>query len=166
MILPFDEKYPHIAEESFVAPSADVIGDVRIGERTSVWFQAVIRADIAPIMIGAGSNIQDGCVLHVDRDEPVEIGADVTVGHGAVLHSCAIGDGTLVGMGAIVLSGARVGPGCIVGAGALVPPGREIPAGSLVLGTPGKAARTLTEEERAALSEHAARYWEYARRYR
>jgi carbonic anhydrase/acetyltransferase-like protein (isoleucine patch superfamily) len=166
MILPFDGQSPQIPEESFIAPSADVIGDVRLGERTSVWFQAVIRADIAPITIGEMSNIQDGCVLHVDRDVPVEIGSGVTVGHGAVLHSCTIGDGTLVGMGAIVLSGAKVGPGCIVGAGALIPPGKEIAAGFLVLGSPGKVTRMLTGEERASLAEHAARYWGYACRYR
>jgi len=166
MILPFDGISPQIPEESFIAPSADVIGDVRLGERVSVWFQAVVRADIAPVVIGDGSNIQDGCVLHVDRDVPLEIGAGVTVGHGAVLHSCTVGDGTLIGMGAVVLSGAKIGPGCIIGAGALVPPGKEIPAGSLVLGSPGKAARALTGEERASLGEHAARYWGYACRYR
>jgi len=166
MLLSIDGHSPHIPAESFIAPSADVIGDVRLAARVSVWFHAVIRADIAPITIGAGSNIQDGCVLHVDRDVPVAIGADVTVGHSAVLHSCTIGDRTLIGMGAIVLSGAKVGPGCIVGAGALIPPGREIPAGSLVLGSPGKVARVLTDEERDSLAEHAARYWRYACGYR
>jgi carbonic anhydrase/acetyltransferase-like protein (isoleucine patch superfamily) len=166
MILPFDGLAPVIPDESYISPTADVIGDVNLGERVSVWFHAVLRGDLAPISIGDGTNIQDGCILHVDRGQGVSVGHDVTVGHNAVLHACTVGDRTLIGMGAIVLSGAHIGSECIIGAGALIPQHKEIPDGTLVLGSPGKVVRVLTAEERAGFSTRAAHYWEYACRYR
>ncbi|MEM7236787.1 MAG: gamma carbonic anhydrase family protein [Pseudomonadota bacterium] len=128
---------------SYVAPGARVIGDVRIGEGASVWFNAVLRGDNEPIIIGPGSNVQDNCVCHVDPGFPLTLGRDVTIGHSAVLHGCTIGDGSLIGMGAIVLNGAQIGKGCLIGAKALITEGTVIPDHSMVLGAPGKVVRTL-----------------------
>jgi carbonic anhydrase/acetyltransferase-like protein (isoleucine patch superfamily) len=143
-----------------------VIGDVVIGPDSSVWFGAVVRGDVHRIRIGARTNLQDHCVVHVTRDRfATEIGDEVTVGHRAVVHGCRVGDGALIGIGAIVLDGARVGEEALVGAGALVAPGAEIPAGALALGVPARVVRALSAEERAAQRARAAEYVETARRY-
>ncbi|MEM6971977.1 MAG: gamma carbonic anhydrase family protein [Pseudomonadota bacterium] len=149
----------------YVAPGAHLIGDVRLGEMVSVWFNAVLRADSEPITIGDGSNVQDGCVFHVDPGFPLTLGEDVTVGHGAILHGCTIGDGALIGMGATVLNGAVVGVGALIGAGALVTEGKTIPDGAVVMGQPGKVIRTLDDAGRAALAETAAGYRARLMRY-
>ena len=151
---------------AFVAPDADVIGRVRIGEDCSVWFHAVIRAEDADIEIGARTNIQDGCILHTDADFPMQIGEDVTVGHGAILHGCTIGSNTLIGMGAIVLNGARIGNNCIIGAGALVTQNAVIPDNTIALGSPAKPIRTVTEAQAAENLENAAHYVKEGRHYR
>ncbi|PZN10706.1 MAG: gamma carbonic anhydrase family protein [Bacillota bacterium] len=159
------EHVPRIAPDAYVAPGAAVIGRVYLGEESSVWFGAVLRGDLDEIRLGAGSNVQDNAVLHVDRGQPCLVGRDVTIGHGAIVHGCTIEDECLIGMGAVILSGARVGRGSLVGAGALVPEGREIPPGSLVLGIPARVVRSLTSGEREALRAAAARYRENARRF-
>ena len=142
----------------WIAQGAVVTGDVTFGNRVSVWYNAVIRGDMAPIIIGDDSNIQECAVLHVSDNIPLTIGAGVTVGHGAILHSCTIGDNSLIGMGAIVLDGAKIGKNCIIGAGALVTGGTEIPDGSLVIGSPGKIRRELTPEEILSNQKNAEEY--------
>jgi carbonic anhydrase/acetyltransferase-like protein (isoleucine patch superfamily) len=160
MIHAIGPKKPQIADSAFIAWNAEVAGDVRIGTGASVWFSASVRGDIAPIDIGDESNIQDGAVVHVDTGIPCRIGKRVTVGHGAILHSCIVGDGTLIGMGAIVLNGAEIGPGCIVGAGALVTQGKQFPPRTLIIGSPAVAKREVTEEEAAASLRNAEHYVE------
>lgn len=160
-----DGHEPRIADDCFVADTATVIGRVTLGRQASVWFNAVVRGDLEPIAVGERTNIQDGAILHTDPGYPLQVGAEVTVGHGAILHGCSIGDGTMVGIGAIVLSGAQVGKGCIVGAGALVPEGRVITDGSLVLGSPGKVVRSVTPEQSAELLAGAEHYVKNAARY-
>jgi len=150
----------------FVAPDADVIGRVRIGRDCSVWFHAVIRAEAADITIGSRTNIQDGCILHTDENFPMCIGEDVTVGHGAILHGCTIGDNTLIGMGAIVLNGAKIGNNCIIGAGALVTQNTIIPDNTLMLGSPAKPIRTVSGEQAAQNRENAAHYVKEGQHYR
>jgi carbonic anhydrase/acetyltransferase-like protein (isoleucine patch superfamily) len=150
----------------WVAPGARLIGRVRLLAGASVWFNAVLRGDNEWIEVGRGSNVQDGCVLHTDPGLPLTIGADVTVGHNAILHGCTVGDGCLIGMGAVVLNGARIGRGCLIGANALVTEGKEIPDGSLVVGQPAKVARALDEAAVAGLLGSAERYRWNARRYR
>lgn len=135
------------AEGVYIAQSADITGDVKLEKDSSVWYQAVLRADHDSISVGRGTNIQDGCVLHVDEGYPVQIGEYVTVGHGAILHGCSVGNNSLIGMGAIVLNGAVVGKNCIIGAGALVTQGTVIPDGMMALGSPAKVRRPLSEEE-------------------
>lgn len=154
---------PTIDPEAFIAEGAVVRGDVRIERNASIWYNAVLRGDVDSIAVGEGSNIQDGCVVHVDRGCPVRIGRNVTVGHGAIVHGCTIGDGTLVGMGAIILNGAVIGEGCIVGAGALVTQGKHIPAGTLVIGSPARIVRAVTPEEREHNLANAQLYIEEAR---
>ena len=154
---------PTIDPEAFIAEGAVVRGDVRIERNASIWYNAVLRGDVDSIAVGEGSNIQDGCVVHVDRGCPVRIGRNVTVGHGAIVHGCTIGDGTLIGMGAIILNGAVIGEGCIVGAGALVTQGKHIPAGTLVVGSPARTARADTPEEREHNLANAQLYVEEAR---
>ncbi len=149
----------------FIAPNAAVIGDVTLGDRSSVWFGCVLRGDAERIEVGAGSNIQDGTVLHADPGFPMVVGRDVTVGHNAMLHGCTIGDGSLVGIGAVVLNGARVGKGCLIGANALVTEGMEIPDGSLVLGMPAKIRGELSDEQQAALMINAKHYVANAARF-
>ncbi len=153
-----EQREPALAQGAYVAPGAALIGDVTLEEGASVWFNAVIRADDAPIFVGAGSNIQDGCVLHADPFTPLRIGEGVTVGHMAMLHGCTVGDGSLVGIGAVVLNGARIGKNCLIGARALITEGKEIPDGSLVLGSPGKVVRALSEDELASLPMSAQHY--------
>lgn len=157
---------PQLDEDVWVADSAQVIGRVTLGEGASVWFNCVVRGDQPePIAIGARSNIQDGSVLHSDAGKPLTIGEDVTVGHNVILHGCTIGDGTLIGMGAVVLNGAHIGKGCLVGAGALVTEGKTFPDGSLIVGSPAVAKRELSPEQQRGLVLSAAHYVANARRY-
>lgn len=153
-------------EDSYIAPSASVIGAVELCERASIWFQAVVRGDNDPITIGPESNVQDAAVLHTDFGVPLHIGRGVTIGHKAMLHGCTIGDYALIGINAVVLNRARIGRYCIIGANSLIPEGKEIPEGSLVMGTPGKVVRTLSDAERTGLERSAAIYVANARRYR
>lgn len=149
----------------FVSDSADLIGDVVLHKDSNVWFGAVLRADIAKIELGEGSNIQDGCVCHVDLDKPVLIGKNVTIGHNVTLHGCKIGDNSLVGMGAVVLDGAEIGENCLIGAGAVVTPGAKIPSNSMVLGAPGSIKRELKPQEIEAIVNNARIYVELAKEY-
>jgi carbonic anhydrase/acetyltransferase-like protein (isoleucine patch superfamily) len=150
---------------AWVAPTAVLIGRVRLAEAASVWWGAVLRGDNELIDIGAGSNLQDGCVLHTDMGFPMTVGAGCTVGHKAILHGCVLEDNVLVGMGATVLNGARIGRNSLVGANALVPEGRQIPENSLVVGMPAKVVRTLTDAEIEGLKKSAAGYVANWRRY-
>lgn len=150
----------------YVAPGARLIGRVTLGEEASVWFNAVLRGDNEPITVGRGANVQDGCVCHTDPGHPLTIGAGVTVGHNAILHGCTIGDGTLVGMGAVILNGARIGRGCLIGANALVTEGKEIPDGSMVVGQPGKVVRQVDARLAAELERAAEVYRRRQRQYR
>lgn len=154
---------PVVDEECFVAPMAVVVGEVTLHPGASVWYGAVLRADCGPIVVGAGSNVQDNCSVHVDFGFPMTIGERVSIGHNAVLHGCTIEDGSLVGMGATVLNGAVIGAGSIVAAQALVPQGMQVPPGSLVAGVPAKVKRPLTEEEREAISVNAVLYVDLAK---
>ena len=149
----------------FIAPNAAVVGNVVLGDGASVWFSAVIRGDNETIRIGARTNIQDGSVCHSDPGWPLTIGDSVTVGHNATIHGCTIGDGTLVGINAVVLNGARVGRNCVIGAGSLVPEGMEIPDGSLVMGVPAKIKRELTAEQQEFFSHNADHYVNNAVRF-
>ena len=149
----------------WIAPDANLIGDIRLGEDAGVWFGAVLRGDNEPIVIGARSNIQDLCTLHSDMGSPLTVGEDCTVGHNVTLHGCTIGDGSLIGMGAVVLNGARIGRGCLVGARALITEDKEFPDHSLIVGAPAKAIRTLDAAAAAALRGSAAHYVENWRRY-
>ena len=152
--------------EAWVAPTAQLIGDVRLAAEASIWFGAVLRADDEPIEIGAGSNVQDLSVLHVDPGFPIRIGRDCTIGHRAMIHGCTIGDGTLIGMGATVMNGAVIGRNCLIGANAMVTEGKQIPDNSMVLGAPGKIVREVDETMRAGLLDGAALYRRRWRRYR
>jgi carbonic anhydrase/acetyltransferase-like protein (isoleucine patch superfamily) len=156
---------PTLAEGAWAAPSADLIGDVRLGERASVCFGAVIRADNTPILVGQDSNIQDGAVGHSDPGAPLTIGARVTIGHQAIVHGCSISDDCLIGMGARILNGAVLGPECLVGAGALITEGKAFDGGSLIVGVPARVIRQLSDEEKAAIRVSAAHYAEKAARY-
>ena len=160
-----DNLTPRVAHSAWIADSAQVIGNVELAEDTSVWFGVVIRGDTETIRIGRGSNIQDGSVLHADIGKPLNVGDNVTVGHQVMLHGCTIGDGCLIGIGAIVLNGAKIGKGSIVGAGALVTEGKEFPDGSMIIGSPAKAVRELTAEQQAHLHLSALHYIENARRF-
>ena len=154
------EKKTNIQPNAFVAQTANVIGDVTIGEGTSIWYGSVVRGDMNSIKIGEKSNIQDNATIHVDTDFPCTIGDNVTVGHNAVVHGCEIGNNTLIGMGAIILDGAIVGDNCIIGAGSLITGGTVIPSNSLVVGSPGKVRREVTEEEIKTIEDNAIRYEE------
>ena len=159
MIHPWCGKWPKIHETAFIAPSADVIGDVTIGSESSVWFQCVVRGDVHSIRIGKQTNIQDHSMLHVTRKKsPLQIGDEVTVGHRVTLHGCTIGNRILIGMGAIILDDAEIGDECLIGAGTLITKGVKIPSRSLVIGSPGKVIRSLTAEELAFLPKSAANY--------
>jgi len=165
-IYELDGVAPRIEDSAWVADSAQVIGNVELAADVSVWFGATIRGDTDLIRVGSGSNIQDGSVLHADVDQPLTIGNQVTVGHKVMLHGCTVGDGSLIGIGAVVLNGAKIGRRCIVGAGALVTEGKEFPDGSMILGSPARAVRELSSEQQAGLLRSAAHYVENARRYR
>lgn len=151
-------KTPDIHPSAFVAPGAVVRGEVYLAENSSVFYNAVLRGDRAPISIGEGTNIQDNCVVHVEYDLPVTVGKNVTVGHGAILHGCTVGDETLIGMGAIVLNGAQIGKSCLIGAGALVTQNAVIPDGCMAVGSPARVKRPLTPEEMDSLRQSAADY--------
>ncbi len=157
---------PRIADSAWVADSAQVMGNVELGEQVGVWFGTVIRGDTEVIRIGARSNIQDASVLHADIGKPLTIGQDVTVGHMVMLHGCTIGDGSLIGIGAVVLNGAKIGKGCLVGAGSLVTENKEFPDGSMIMGSPAKVVRQLTEEQIAGLRLGAQGYVGNAKRFR
>ncbi len=158
-------KVPTLAPSSFVAHNATLIGDVTLGEESSVWYQCVLRADIHSIRVGPRSNIQDGAVVHLADDFGVEIGELCTVGHKAILHACTIGNEVLVGMNAVILDGAEIGDRCIVGAGALVTGHKKFPPGSLILGSPAKLVRVLSLEEQADIKTWATRYVQLSREY-
>ena len=160
-----DQLIPRIAPSAWVADSAQVIGNVELAEHASVWFNVVLRGDNETLRLGRNSNIQDGSVVHSDPGFPVTLGDNVTVGHQVMLHGCTVGDGSLVGIQAVVLNGARIGKLCLVGAGALVTEGKEFPDGSLIVGSPAKLLRPLTEQELARMARGAAHYVENARRY-
>ncbi|RID90656.1 gamma carbonic anhydrase family protein [Gemmobacter lutimaris] len=166
MIYELDGVAPQIAPDAWVAPDANLIGKVVLEARASVWFGVTMRGDNEEIRVGAGSNVQENCVLHTDMGYPLVIGTDCTIGHKAMLHGCIIGDGSLIGMGATVLNGAKIGKGCLIGAGALITEGKEIPDGSLVMGAPGKVVRQLDEAARARLLKSAEGYRANAARFR
>jgi carbonic anhydrase/acetyltransferase-like protein (isoleucine patch superfamily) len=165
-IYALDNLTPQVAASAWVADNAQVIGDVSLGEGASVWFGATLRGDSAPIVVGAGSNVQDGSVLHADEGLPLTIGDNVTVGHQVMLHGCTVGDESLIGIGAIVLNGAKIGKNCLVGAGSLVTEGKQFPDGSMVMGSPAKVVRQLTPEQIEGLRQSAKHYTENAARYR
>ena len=163
MIHPFLGAAPQFDDSNFIAPSADVIGDVTLGEEASIWFGAVVRGDVNWIRIGAGSNVQDNAVVHVTNGTaPTQIGRDVTVGHSAIVHGCTVEDQVLIGMGAVVMDHAVIGRGSIVGARALVTARTEVPPRSLVLGSPARVARALSDEEVAGIQEYADHYRQYS----
>ena len=159
------DSVPHLHPTAFTAANATIVGDVTLGEESSVWYQTVLRADIHRIVIGPRCNIQDGSVIHLADDFGVEVGELVTVGHKAILHACKVGNEVLVGMGAIVLDGAEIGARSIIGAGAVVTGGKVFPAGSLILGTPAKVVRALTLDEQAGIRVWADRYVTLSREY-
>jgi carbonic anhydrase/acetyltransferase-like protein (isoleucine patch superfamily) len=166
MIYALDGIVPSVDASAWVAPDAVLVGKVVVEADASIWFGVVIRGDNEEIRVGAGSNVQENCVLHTDMGYPLTIGANCTIGHKAMLHGCSIGEGTLIGMGATVLNGAKIGKGCLIGACALITEGKEIPDGSLVMGSPGKVVRPLDETARARLLASAAGYQANARRFR
>jgi len=150
---------------AFIADTARVIGDVRLGARVSVWYGAVVRGDVAPVVIGEGTNVQDNAVIHCDHLYANVIGRAVTIGHGAIVHGESVGDGTLIGMGAVVLGHTRIGKGCLIGAGAVVPPGMEVPDGQVVVGVPGKIVRAVNDADRAYLAKLPEHYIRLSRRH-
>ncbi|MBT2388183.1 gamma carbonic anhydrase family protein [Streptomyces sp. ISL-1] len=159
-------KEPRISPDAFTAPTSVVIGEVTMAAGSSVWYHTVLRADCGPIVLGADTNIQDNCTVHVDPGFPVTVGERVSVGHNAVLHGCTVEDDVLVGMGATVLNGAHIGAGSLIAAQALVPQGMRVPPGSLVAGVPAKVKRELTEEERDGIKLNAAMYLVLAKGHR
>lgn len=161
-----DELKPAADATAWVAPDANVIGNVRLAANTSVWFGATLRGDNESIEVGAGSNVQENCVFHTDLGFPLVIGRNCTIGHKVMLHGCVIGENTLIGMGATILNGARIGRNCLIGAGALITENKVIPDGSLVMGVPGKVVRTLDDEAIKAIELSALHYQENARRFR
>ncbi|SDY92720.1 Carbonic anhydrase or acetyltransferase, isoleucine patch superfamily [Jannaschia faecimaris] len=165
MIYELDGVCPTVDETAWVAPDANIIGDVTLAAGSSIWFGTTIRGDNDPIAIGANSNVQENCVLHTDVGFPLTVGANVTVGHKATLHGCTIADGALIGMGATVLNGAVIGEGCLIGAGALITEGKVIPPGSLVMGAPGKVVRQLDQAALDELLASAEHYRQNAARF-
>ena len=161
-----DDFQPAVAATAWVADSAQVIGNVTLGDHTSVWFGVVIRGDTSTISVGKGSNVQDNSVLHADHGMPLVIGEGVTVGHQVMLHGCTVGNNCLIGIGAIVLNGAKIGNNCLVGAGALVTEGKEFSDGSMIIGSPAKAIRMLSPEQIQGLKMSAESYIANARRYK
>ena len=167
MIIDLGDKKLKTADDNFwIAPNASVIGEVNLERDASIWFNAILRADNEPIAIGEGSNVQDGAIIHTDPGFACRIGKKVTVGHMAMLHGCSIGDGSLIGIGSVVLNGAKIGKNCIIGSKALVTEGMEVPDGSMVLGIPGKIKKTLTEEEQSVVSLGAEHYIDNYKKYK
>ena len=157
---------PRIDGSAWVADSAQVMGNVELAEGASIWFGAIVRGDTEEIRVGRNSNVQDGSVLHTDHEKPLTIGDDVTVGHKVMLHGCTIGDGSLIGIGAVVLNGAKIGKGCLVGAGSLVTEGKEFPDGSMIVGSPARVVKQLTPEQLGKLRLSALHYVENAQRFK
>lgn len=166
MIYTISERSAEIAPDAYVAPSADVIGWVRLRAGASVWFNCVLRGDTEWIEIGEGSNVQDGTVIHTDPGVPVVVGAGVTIGHRAFLHGCTVGEGSLIANGAMVLDRSRIGRHCVIAAGALVPPDKDIPDGSVVMGAPGRVVREVTERDLAMIARGVDSYRRRAEQYR
>ena len=167
MIIDLGDKKLKTADDNFwIAPNASVIGEVNLERDASIWFNAILRADNEPITIGEGSNVQDGAIIHTDPGFACNIGKKVTVGHMAMLHGCSIGDGSLIGIGSVVLNGAKIGKNCIIGSKALVTEGMEVPDGSMVLGIPGKIKKTLTEEEQSVVPLGADHYIDNYKKYK
>jgi len=160
-----DTLTPRLAETAWVADSAQVIGNVELAEGASVWFGAILRGDNEVMRIGRNSNVQDGSMLHSDPGFPLTLGENVTIGHHVMLHGCTVGDGTLIGIKAVVLNGAKIGRNCLVGAGSLITEGKEFPDGSMIMGAPAKVVRELTAEQIAGLSRAATHYVDNAKRY-
>jgi carbonic anhydrase/acetyltransferase-like protein (isoleucine patch superfamily) len=158
MILPYKTTKPDIDEHAYIFESADVIGDVHIAPKCSIWSNASIRADVSTVHLGEGTNVQDNAVIHVDTSFPTRVGRYVTIGHGAIVHGCTIEDTCIVGMGAIILNGAHIGENSIVGAGALVTQGKQFPPNSLIVGSPARVARTLSEDDVKHIKENADEY--------
>ncbi|MDO9147554.1 MAG: gamma carbonic anhydrase family protein [Hydrogenophaga sp.] len=165
-IYELDGSAPRLAASAWVADNARVMGNVVMGEDSSVWFGTTVRGDTETITIGRGSNIQDGSVLHADVGKPLTVGDFVTVGHQVMLHGCTVGDESLIGIGAIVLNGAKIGKNCLVGAGSLVTEGKEFPDGSMIMGSPAKVVRSLSPEQMESLRQSAKHYIENAQRFR
>ena len=164
-IFELDGNAPQLAEGAWVAESAEVIGKVELHKNANIWPKVVIRGDNDLIQIGEGSNVQDASVLHTDPGYPLVIGKQVTVGHQVMLHGCSIGDGSLIGIGAVILNGAKIGKHCLVGAGALVTEGKEFPEGSMIIGSPAKVVKDLTPEQITGIGQIAGRYVKNAQRY-
>ena len=158
-------KNADIQGNAWVAEGAVIIGNVTVGDESSVWYNAVIRGDMAPFVIGFGSNVQDGVVIHADKDFPCKVGNSVTIGHNAIIHGCTIGHNTVIGMGAIVMNGAKVGEDCIIGAGTLLTQHKKIPPNSLVMGAPGAVVRPLREEEIEKIAKNAEHYYTMSREH-
>ena len=165
MLYDLENKKIQNSGDNWVAPNANVIGDVTLEKNTSIWFNATLRGDIENIYVGEGSNIQDGSVLHTDPGYPLKIGKNVTVGHLVMLHGCTIGDNSLIGIGAVILNNAKIGNNCVIGAKSLITENKEIPDNSLVVGSPGRVIRKLTEDEIKAVKENAIRYQENWKKY-
>jgi carbonic anhydrase/acetyltransferase-like protein (isoleucine patch superfamily) len=166
-VLPFEGATPTLGDDVYVAQGARVIGNVDLGDQASVWYNAVVRGDLEHITIGAQTNVQDGTVIHIESGQyPTTIGEGVTIGHKALVHACTIGDNCLIGMGSIILDGAHIQDNCLVAAGAVVTPGKTFPAGHLILGSPARAVRELSDDEIAGFRASAAHYVELAKRHR
>ena len=165
MIYEFENYTPTLHKDSWVANNAVLMGKVILKKDANIWFNVVLRGDIEPITIGEGSNVQDGCVLHTDPGYPLKIGKDVSIGHLVMLHGCTIGDNSLIGIGAVILNGAKIGKNCIIGAKALVTENKVIPDNSLVIGSPGKIVRQVTDEEVKLITENAIHYQENWKKY-
>ncbi len=166
MIQKYKEKSPVISDSAYIASTAVIIGEVTLADNTSIWPNATVRGDMAPITIGEGSNVQDNCVVHVNTGVPTVLGDNVTVGHGAILHGCTIGNTCLIGMGAIVLDGAEIGDYSIVGAGSVVTPNKKFPPRSMIIGSPARVIRSLSDEDIAAIRKNGEVYVGYAADYR
>ncbi len=164
-IYELDGNAPHLSEGAWVAESAEVIGKVELHKNASIWPKVVVRGDNDLIQIGEGSNVQDASILHTDPGYPLVIGKEVTIGHQVMLHGCSIGDGSLIGIGAVVLNGAKIGKNCLVGAGALVTEGKEFPDGSMIIGSPAKVVKALSPEQITGIQGIAGRYVKNAQRY-
>ena len=165
MLYDLENKKIQNSGDNWVAPNANVIGDVTLEKNTSIWFNATLRGDIENIYVGEGSNVQDGSVLHTDPGYPLKIGKNVTVGHLVMLHGCTIGDNSLIGIGAVILNNAKIGKNCVIGAKSLITENKEIPDNSLVVGSPGRVIRKVTDEEVKAIKENAIRYQENWKKY-